>query len=153
MHVDVIKRHVPQRYPLLLVDRITSIDPGRRACALKNVTVNEPCYRNVADGAPLRAYAYPPSLLIESMAQTAGILLRTIWSQMENPDEHVIMFGAINDVEFIADIYPGDTLTHEVVAERVIGDTAILSGTTYRDGKPVCRAGQIFVITRGKEHV
>ena len=71
MDILEVLRHIPQRYPILLVDRVLQCDPGKRVLALKNVSVNEPYFQGHFPGRPIM----PGVLILEAMAQAAGVLV------------------------------------------------------------------------------
>src|SRR4051812_17179784 len=71
IEANEILRILPHRYPFLLVDRILEIEPGQRAVAVKNVSVNEPFFSGHFPGEPIM----PGVLIIEMMAQTAGVMM------------------------------------------------------------------------------
>ncbi|HEU4421983.1 MAG TPA: hypothetical protein VFR67_05510 [Pilimelia sp.] len=128
-HVDV-RAVLPQRHPLLLVDRVLDLDPGRRISAVKAVTATEPCFAGIRDAAEAWRYDYPSSLLIESLGQTAALL----WLDGREPapdDDGVLMFVGARNYRFDGAAHPGDTLRHEVRLESVIADTAFASGETW----------------------
>ncbi|MBX6767589.1 MAG: hypothetical protein IRY90_10630, partial [Actinomadura rubrobrunea] len=139
-----IKRIIPHRFPILLVDRVTEVVPGDRLTAVKAVTCNEPCYAE-ADG----DYAYPAELLVESWGQAAVLL--ACWEQ-PNPDVlqgKVELAGAIEGVRFGAPAYPGDVLEHQVRMVRSVGDTAIVEGhTTAADRGTVLEVGRFVLALR-----
>ena len=66
-----IKRMIPHRYPMLLIDRLVNIDPGRSAVGIKNVTANEPHFEGHFPARPVM----PGVLVIEAMAQAAAVLV------------------------------------------------------------------------------
>ena len=70
MSIEEIKEYLPQRYPFLLVDRVTEMDPGKSIVAYKNVTVNEPFFNGHFPNQPIM----PGVLIIEALAQAAGVL-------------------------------------------------------------------------------
>ncbi|AXL91912.1 beta-hydroxyacyl-ACP dehydratase [Streptomyces sp. CB09001] len=145
---DAITRIIPHRYPVLLVDRVTRVDPGRTLTALKAVSANESCYRGVpAHGGPAR-FHYPRPLLIESWAQAAVLL--AVWNT-PNPDVttgKVELAGAVDEVAFHRPVTPGDLLEHRVRVVRAVGDTTILAGGTHCDGAPVTEVGHFIVALR-----
>jgi 3-hydroxymyristoyl/3-hydroxydecanoyl-(acyl carrier protein) dehydratases len=71
MEVVEIMKWLPHRFPMLMVDRIVELEPGRRAVAIKNVTINEPIFAGHYPDRPI----FPGVLIIEAMAQTAGVAL------------------------------------------------------------------------------
>ncbi|MDH4192481.1 MAG: 3-hydroxyacyl-ACP dehydratase FabZ, partial [Betaproteobacteria bacterium] len=106
---EVIK-HLPQRYPFLMIDRVKECEPGKRILALKNVTANEPHFPGHF---PNRAIM-PGVLILEAMAQAAAILgFRTMG---EAPDENsVYYYAGIDNARFKKPVVPGDQLEIEVL--------------------------------------
>ncbi|NYT95627.1 3-hydroxyacyl-ACP dehydratase FabZ family protein [Salinispora sp. H7-4] len=144
-----IRALLPQRYPLLLVDRVLSMTPGTRIEAVKAVTGNEPCYRDLTDAAPPGDYAYPASLLVESLGQTAALLwLADAGSPVD--DDSVLMFVGARDVRFDGTVFPGDVLRHTVRLERVIADTAFATGETYVGDRRVAHVGTLMAARRSR---
>ena len=95
---------MPHRYPLLLIDRIISLEPGKRVVGQKNVTINEPFFPGHFPGHPIM----PGVLIIEALAQTGGILLLT---GVEDPRGKLVYFGGIDRARFRRPVIPGDILT------------------------------------------
>lgn len=140
-----IKRLLPHRHPMLLIDRVTEIRPGESLVALKSVTVSEPWYANLPDDAD---HAYPPVLLAESWCQAAGVLACL---DQPNPDVltgRVTLFGSIRDLQFRSSVYPGDALRHTVRLVRMLSDAAAMEGETHRDGELVLSVGLIVIALR-----
>jgi UDP-3-O-[3-hydroxymyristoyl] N-acetylglucosamine deacetylase/3-hydroxyacyl-[acyl-carrier-protein] dehydratase len=98
---------LPHRYPMLLVDRVTEIDKGKRIVGLKNVTINEPFFQGHFPGHPIM----PGVLIIEAMAQVGGLLLM---SELEDAEKKVVYFMTMDNVKFRRPVVPGDTLVFEV---------------------------------------
>jgi 3-hydroxyacyl-[acyl-carrier-protein] dehydratase len=105
---DVLK-HLPQRFPLLMIDRVTVCEPGKRIVALKNVSVNEPYFPGHFPRRPIM----PGVLILEAMAQAAAILVfRTVGEQ---PGENALYYYAgIDKARFRKPVVPGDQLEIEV---------------------------------------
>ncbi len=95
---------MPHRYPLLLIDRIITLEPGRRVVGLKNVTINEPFFQGHFPGHPIM----PGVLIIEALAQTGGVLLLT---GVEDPRGKLVYFSGIDAARFRRPVLPGDVLT------------------------------------------
>jgi 3-hydroxyacyl-[acyl-carrier-protein] dehydratase len=127
-HADV-GAALPQRYPLLLVDRVLEVVSGRSIRTVKAVTGTEPCYATVPAGAARWRYAYPASLVIESFGQSAALLW--LESAPLRADGRVLMFVGATGFRFEGEAYPGDVLRHEVRLDSVIADTAFASGQTW----------------------
>ena len=99
---------LPHGYPFLLVDRITEIEPGKRIVGIKNVTYNEPFFPGHFSGRPIM----PGVLIVEAMAQTAGVLaFKTI--PPGSPKRPVLFLG-LDNVRFRKPVIPGDQLRLEL---------------------------------------
>src|SRR5262249_9168888 len=142
---DEIRKVLPHRYPMLLVDRVTELVAGQRLTAVKAVTANEPWY--ATGGGP----AYPPVLVVESWCQAAGVLAP--WHQ-PNPDllaGQVMLFGSIANIRFVRPVLPGDVLEHRVRLARLLTDSAVFEGETVVDGHPVMTVERIVMAWRPAE--
>src|ERR1043165_9540034 len=132
MKADQILGLLPHRYPFLLIDRVLELS-GDRVVALKNVTFNEPYFQGHFPGEPVM----PGVLQIEAMAQAGGILaLQTI---QFDPATHVMLFMAIDAVNFRKAVTPGDQLRIEVVPLRK-GKIFKMKGEIQVDGQVVSSA-------------
>src|SRR4029453_5668196 len=103
---------LPHRYPLLLVDRVLEMEPGKRIVALKNVSVNEEYFVGHFPGQPVM----PGVLIIEALAQAGAIL--ACKSSTYDPAKQVIYFMAIDGAKFRKPVVPGDQLHLEVTPLR-----------------------------------
>ncbi len=101
-----IRELLPHRYPMQLVDKITSIG-STSIVGVKNVTANEPFFTGHFPNEPVM----PGVLMIEAMAQCGGLL---VLSQLENPERYSTYFLKIDDVKFRQKVVPGDTLLFRV---------------------------------------
>jgi 3-hydroxyacyl-[acyl-carrier-protein] dehydratase len=149
--VGEIRRIIPHRYPILLVDRVSDVVPGERLTAHKAVTAAEPCYELIEDDAPPEAYAYPISLLIESWAQAAVLLV--CW-QRPNPNVlagKVELASGMRKVDLVEPVWPGDRLDHHVEIVRTVDDAAIIAGHSTVEGRTVLRVGQFVAAMRDFE--
>lgn len=104
--VEAIRSVLPHRYPMLLVDRILELDPGKRAVGLKNVTINEDFFNGHFPGNAMM----PGVLILEAMAQVAGILVLSIPGYQGK----LAVMAAIENVKFRRPVLPGDALISEV---------------------------------------
>lgn len=143
-----IRRVLPHRYPMVLVDRITELVPGERARGLKAVTCNEPWYANVPDTACEEDYHYPWTVLLESWCHVAGVLIA--WED-PNPDVlsgRAMLLGGISDVEFRTPVLPGALVEHDVRLARRVGDTFVFEGGSAVAGEPVLEVGRLTMTMR-----
>ena len=109
LDIEAIKEILPHRYPFLLVDRITEIEPGKRAVGIKNVTFNEPQFTGHFPSRPV----FPGVLLIEGMAQTAGAIC--VLSKLGNqPRPQQVFFMTIDKCKFRKPVVPGDTVRYHM---------------------------------------
>jgi 3-hydroxyacyl-[acyl-carrier-protein] dehydratase len=146
---DDIERLLPHRYPMLLVDCVTDLDPGRGIRALKTISVNEPCYQRMHGGPEARAtYAYPASLLIESFCQAAGILLLESGATAYDPTRDVMLFASIARCTFEEDAHPGDTLEHHAHVTKAFRDSAMCGGEIRVGARRIASVPQVVVAFR-----
>lgn len=109
MNITKVLAHLPQRYPLLMVDRVLECEPGKRILAVKNVSANEPHFLGHFPGRPIM----PGVLILEAMAQAACILaLRTKGEQAGANTAYY--YAGIDDARFKRPVVPGDQLELEV---------------------------------------
>jgi 3-hydroxyacyl-[acyl-carrier-protein] dehydratase len=115
MDINEIMRHLPHRYPFLLVDRVLECVPGERIKAIKNVTVNEPFFQGHFPHYPVM----PGVMIIEALAQVSVILVYQTLKRM--PDERsLILFAGIDGARFKRQVVPGDQLTLEATEVRLV---------------------------------
>jgi len=109
MDIHQVLQYLPQRYPILMIDRVLSCEPGKRIVALKNVTINEPHFPGHFPTRPVM----PGVMILEAMAQAAAILaLRTLGVK---PDENsVYYYAGIDNARFKRPVEPGDQMQIEV---------------------------------------
>jgi UDP-3-O-[3-hydroxymyristoyl] N-acetylglucosamine deacetylase/3-hydroxyacyl-[acyl-carrier-protein] dehydratase len=109
--VRQIQRIIPHRYPLLMIDRVVSLEGTERAVAIKNVTINEAYFQGHYPGQPIM----PGVLVIEAMAQLGGILLS---QELEHKGKIAVLLS-LDKVKFRRPVVPGDQLILEALAVRV----------------------------------
>ena len=115
LDIGTIRRLLPHRYPMLLVDRVLDWEAGKFVRAVKNVTINEPFFQGHFPAYPVM----PGVLVIEAMAQAAGLL--TMLSEFARRDgTQLVLFAGIDDARFKRQVVPGDTLLLEAHLERAV---------------------------------
>ena len=128
---------LPHRFPFALVDRVIEHIPGKKAVALKNVTINEPQFQGHFPERPLM----PGVLIVEAMAQVGGIIV----TQMPELPKGLFVFAGINNVKFRRPVVPGDQLviTCELLSikRQRFGK---VKGEAHVDGKLVCSGELMF---------
>jgi 3-hydroxyacyl-[acyl-carrier-protein] dehydratase len=140
-----ILRQLPHRYPFLLVDRVLECVPGKSIRALKNVTFNEPFFPGHFPGRPVM----PGVMIIEALAQTAGIL--TFVTAGVFPDENTeFYFAGIDKARFRRPVVPGDQLLLEVIFERNLRGIWRVSGTAAVGGVEAASAQMLLATGVGK---
>jgi len=115
MDVNEIRKYLPHRYPFLLVDRVVELVEGESIIAYKNITVNEEVFNGHFPQSPV----FPGVMIIEAMAQAAGILgFKTMDKKPE--DGSMYLLAGIDDVRFKRPVVPGDRLQLEsrVISEK-----------------------------------
>lgn len=127
--------YLPQRYPFLLIDRVLEHTPGSDITAIKNITFNEPYFQGHFPGRPVM----PGVLLIEAMAQAAGVLaFRT--AGVEPTDKSTFYFVGIDKARFRAPVVPGDQLLLKARFVRRIRTIWLFSTEASVDGRNVASA-------------
>jgi beta-hydroxyacyl-ACP dehydratase FabZ len=124
---------LPHRYPFLLVDRIIEYEPGKRVVGIKNVTLNEPFFAGHFPGAPVM----PGVLIVEAMAQTAGVMML---ANLPDRESKLVFFTGIDAAKFRRPVVPGDQLRLELTVLRLRPRYTRLRGEAYVDGELVAEA-------------
>ncbi len=99
-----IKRMIPHRYPMLLVDRMVNIVPGKSGVGLKNVTANEPHFDGHFPARPVM----PGVLVVEAMAQAAAVIVIKTLDLIDH--DLLVYFMSIEEARFRQPVVPGDVL-------------------------------------------
>ena len=108
MDIQEILRHLPHRYPFLMIDRIIEIDGNESAVGIKNVTFNEPMFQGHFPGEPV----FPGVLIIEGMAQTAGAI--AIASGTGKGKDHIVYLLTVDKCKFRKPARPGDRIEYHI---------------------------------------
>ncbi|MBC7956944.1 MAG: 3-hydroxyacyl-ACP dehydratase FabZ [Cytophagales bacterium] len=114
MDIHQILKKLPHRYPILLVDRVISLEKNKRITALKNVSINEPYFNGHFPHRPVM----PGVLMLEALAQAAAILaIETLEITLD--DQTVFYFAGIDAARFKRPVEPGDQLILDVTLDRM----------------------------------
>ena len=133
VQVEQIQRLLPHRYPFLLVDRVIEIVPDVSAVAVKNVTINEPFFEGHFPGHPVM----PGVLIIEAMAQAAGLLTQISRRMKGDAGSPLFYLVKVDNARFTAPVVPGDQLRLEVNLKRLVRGMGLFAARTTVDGKEV----------------
>lgn len=123
LDIKQIMEIIPHRQPILMVDRVIEVEPGKRAVGIKNISANEPVFQGHYPGNPI----FPGVLIIEAMAQTGAVAL------MCQPEfaQKVPLFAGMDEVKFKRPVVPGDQLRLEVEIVGIKRGIGIGSGKAY----------------------
>lgn len=133
VNAEQIQELLPHRYPFLLVDRVIEIVPDVSVVALKNVSINEPFFQGHFPGHPVM----PGVLIVEAMAQTAGLLTQISSRMKGNHGSPLFYLVKVDNARFSAVVRPGDQLRMEVSLKRLMRGMGIFVARTLVDGKEV----------------
>ena len=133
-----IREIIPHRYPFLLIDRITYLEPGIKAIGYKNVTTNEPFFQGHFPGNPIM----PGVLIVEALAQL-GCTTMLIKEEYKNM---IGLFAGIDGVRFKRAVYPGDKLDLSVELVKLKGPIGKFKGEAKVDGQLACEAEVLFAL-------
>lgn len=128
-----IQKILPHRYPFLMVDAIVEMERLKRIVGLKSVTINESHFQGHFPGAPVM----PGVLIIESMAQTGGVLLLR---EVPDREKKLLYFVAVDGARFRRPVVPGDQLKVEMKVLSWRGDFCKLEGRATVDGQLAAEA-------------
>ena len=144
IEIKEIMAVLPHAYPFLLVDRIVEIEPGKRVVGIKNVTYNEPFFPGHFPGRPIM----PGVLIVEAMAQTAGILVFNSLPQEDH--KKMVFFLGIDNVRFRKPVIPGDQLRMELEITRRRQSIWGFKGKALVDGNVVAEGDLLAMLGEEK---
>lgn len=136
MTFEEVKTRLKQRFPLIMVDRVLELEPGKRIRTLKNVTGNELHFLgHFPDFAIM-----PGTFIIEAIGQSASILFSHAAGENSDAREFLVL-AIVNDMKFLAPVLPGHTLIIEVNILKMTEQAAVVEGVASVENQ---------VVTRGK---
>lgn len=135
-----IMRIIPHRYPVLLIDRVIELEPGKRVVAIKNLTNNEPQFTGHFPGRPIM----PGVLMVEALAQAGAVAVLSLPEYRGK----LALFAGIDECRFKRTVVPGDTLRLEVTLEKLRGVFGRGHAVATVDGEVAVTATISFVIPR-----
>ena len=144
IEIKEIMNILPHAFPFLLVDRIIEIEPGKRIVGIKNVTYNEPFFPGHFPGRPIM----PGVLIVEAMAQTAGVLVCNSLSGEER--KKPVYFLGMDNVKFRKPVIPGDQLRLELEITKHRQSIWGFKGKALVDGKLVAEAELLAMLGEEK---
>jgi 3-hydroxyacyl-[acyl-carrier-protein] dehydratase len=132
--IEKILEYLPHRYPFLLIDRVESwqSEPEKRLIGIKNVTMNEPFFPGHFPNDPVM----PGVLIVESMAQAAGVLIHAC-AEEKGEKGPLFYLVKVDKAKFTKLVRPGDQLTLDVTMTRLIRGMGQFSCSAWVEGKKV----------------
>ncbi|RXM74170.1 3-hydroxyacyl-ACP dehydratase FabZ [Clostridium tetani] len=138
LYIKDILQILPHRYPMLLIDKVETVEPGKKIVAYKNVTFNEGFFRGHFPHEPVM----PGVLIIEALAQAGAIAVLSL----DEFKGKIPYFAGINKAKFRKKVIPGDTLKLEVEMIKLRGSAGIGKGIAKVNEKVVAEAEIMFMI-------
>jgi len=139
LDIDAIRKILPHRYPMLLVDRILELEDDR-IVGIKNVTSNEPFFDGHFPDFPVM----PGVMIIEAMAQVAGV---QVLSTIPDRETKLVLLASVEEAKFRKPVRPGDQLLIEMTLLKRKASLAKMSGTAKVDGAMVAEAIMMCVLS------
>lgn len=136
MTFEEVKKHLKQRFPILMVDRVLEMDPGKSIKTLRNVTGNEIQFLG-----HMPEYAIMPgAFILEAIGQSASLLFSCSTGRGMSSGEFMAL-AAVNDMRFLAPVLPGHTMIIDINIIKMTDEAALIEGTVRVDE---------VIVTRGK---
>ncbi|WP_068984162.1 MULTISPECIES: 3-hydroxyacyl-ACP dehydratase FabZ [Lysinibacillus] len=136
LDIQQIQEVIRHRYPFLLVDRVLELEEGKKAVAIKNVTINEEFFNGHFPNYPVM----PGVLIVEALAQVSAIIMLT----KEGNQGRLGLLAGIDNCRFKKQVKPGDQLRLEVEITRLKGAIGKGRGIATVDGEIACETELIF---------
>ncbi len=142
LDIHEVLRHLPHRYPFLLVDRVLDFVPEQSLTAIKNVTINEPFFQGHFPHRPVM----PGVLILEALAQASAILSFKTLGSLPN-EKSVYYFVGIDKARFKRPVEPGDQLRLEAKLMRRMRGMWLFEATAYV-GEEVAASAELMCTYR-----
>ena len=142
--INKIREIIPHRYPFLLIDGITYLEPGLKAVGYKNITTNEPFFQGHFPGNPIM----PGVLIVEALAQLGCVTMLA----KEEYKNMIGLFAGIDSVRFKKPVVPGDKLDLFVELIKLKGPIGKFKGEAKVDGQLACEGEVLFAVAPKPEN-
>jgi 3-hydroxyacyl-[acyl-carrier-protein] dehydratase len=142
LNFEEIKELLPQRFPILMIDRVLEFEEGRSITAIKNVSGNEMFFLgHFPDNAVM-----PGVLIIEAMAQTASILAKLTYKSNQKSNKYY--FASANKIRFLKPVVPGDQLIIKVEVIKLTSAAGIVRAEVTVDDNVVSTGELAFAVPK-----
>jgi 3-hydroxyacyl-[acyl-carrier-protein] dehydratase len=139
MTFEEVKAHLKQRFPLMMVDRVLELEPGKRIRTLKNITGNELQFLGHFPDYSIM----PGTMIIEAIGQSASLLFSNTTGKGINPGEFMVL-AAVNDMRFVQPVFPGHTMIMDINILKMTDKAALIEGVASVDGQVTSRGRLSF---------
>jgi 3-hydroxyacyl-[acyl-carrier-protein] dehydratase len=146
MSFEEVRASLKQRFPMIMVDSVVSLEPGKSIQTIKNVTGNEIHFL----GHFPEVAVMPGTLIVEAIGQSASILFSRTMGTGTRPGEFLVL-GSINDMRFLAPVVPGNRLEMRIQVLKFIEDFAVIEAVAEVDGTIVAKGKLGFARRNLKE--
>jgi 3-hydroxyacyl-[acyl-carrier-protein] dehydratase len=148
LDIQEIMERIPHRYPMLLVDRVLDMEPGKSIVAIKNVSMNEAFFTGHFPHHPVM----PGVMIIEAMAQAAALFSFEDDSSVSAGDKKMAYYlVGVDGARFRRPVVPGDQLRLEVTADRISRSICKYTGRATVDGHEAASAKLMCAIRELEE--